>query len=77
MILRIISTEKVLFDGPVDRVTLPGSCGPFTVLDRHAPLISTLTEGEIVYVVNGVEKRIVVEGGIAEVRDNWVAVCVN
>lgn len=37
MILRIISTEKILFDGPVDRVTLPGSCGPFTVLDRHAP----------------------------------------
>ena len=77
MILRIISTEKILFDGPVDRVTLTGSCGRFTVLDRHAPLISTLAEGEIVYVVKEIKKRVVVEGGIVEVRDNWVAVCVN
>ena len=75
MILRVISTEKILFDGAVDRVTLPGSCGPFTVLENHAPLISTLLRGEIVYVAEGKEVKIAVEGGIVEVRDNQIAVC--
>ncbi|MBS1446954.1 MAG: F0F1 ATP synthase subunit epsilon, partial [Odoribacter sp.] len=66
-----------LFDGAVDRVTLPGSCGPFTVLENHAPLISTLLRGEIVYVAEGKEVKIAVEGGIVEVRDNQIAVCLN
>lgn len=77
MILRIISTEKILFNGSVDRVTLPGSCGPFTVLNRHAPLISTLIRGEITYVSEGKENKVPVEGGIVEVRDNRVSVCIN
>lgn len=77
MILRVISTEKILFDGAVDRVTLPGSCGPFTVLENHAPLISTLLRGEVVYVAEGKEVKIAVEGGIVEVRDNQIAVCLN
>lgn len=77
MILRVISTEKILFDGAVDRVTLPGSCGLFTVLENHAPLISTLLPGEIVYFTGGKEAKIVVTGGIVEVRTNRVVVCLN
>lgn len=77
MILKIISTERILFDGPVDRVLLPGSCGPFAVLERHAPLISALIPGEIIYTVGGKENRLVVEGGIVEIRENWVSVCLN
>lgn len=77
MILRVISTEKILFDGAVDRVTLPGSCGPFTVLENHAPLISTLLPGEIVYFTEGKEVKIAVTGGIVEVRANRIAVCLN
>ena len=45
MRLEIISAEKVLFKGNVQRVTLPGSLGTFTILEQHAPLISTLTHG--------------------------------
>lgn len=75
MILRVISSEKIVFDGPVDKVTLPGSCGPFTVLNGHAPLMSTLVGGRILYSTGGQETEIPVEGGIAEVRDNWVSVC--
>lgn len=77
MILKIISTERILFDGPVDRVLLPGSCGDFMVLDHHAPLISALLPGEIVYTAGGKENRVRVEGGVVEVRDNWVSVCVD
>lgn len=77
MILKVISIEKILFDGAVERVTLPGSCGPFTVLENHAPLISTLLQGVIVYWSGGKKAKIAIEGGIVEVRDNRVAVCLN
>lgn len=67
----------MLFDGPVDSVLLPGSCGPFSVLDHHAPIISVLIPGEIIYMTGGKENRLWVQGGIVEVRDNWVSVCLN
>ena len=48
MILKIISTEDVLFDGEVDAVTLPGQKGSFTVLNNHASIVSSLVAGNIV-----------------------------
>ena len=49
MILRIVSPEKVIYKGEVQMVKLPGTVGQFTVLENHAPLVSTLTPGEIIY----------------------------
>ena len=49
MILRIVSPEKVLYKGEVQMVKLPGTVGQFTVLENHAPLISTLTQGTVFY----------------------------
>ena len=47
MVLKIISAEKVLFEGEASSVTLPGEMGQFTVLPRHASLVSTLVKGKI------------------------------
>lgn len=77
MKLEIISAEKVLFKGDVKRVTLPGSLGTFTVLEQHAPLISTLTHGDVVYDTSGGEKQLTIDSGVAEVLDNRVVVCIN
>lgn len=77
MQLEIISAEKVLFKGTVRRVTLPGSLGTFTVLDKHAPLISTLTHGDVVYDTASGEKQVAIESGVVEVLDNRVVVCIN
>ncbi|MDR1755951.1 MAG: ATP synthase F1 subunit epsilon [Culturomica sp.] len=77
MILRILSVEKTIFNGPVESVELPGTCGRFVVLERHAPLISTLEKGEIVYQKDGQKVRAAIAGGIAEVRENRVSVCIN
>ena len=46
MILRIVSPEKVIYKGEVQMVKLPGTVGQFTVLENHAPLVSTLTPGK-------------------------------
>lgn len=75
--MKIIAPDKTLFEGDVRMVKLPGTLGQFTVLEHHAPLVSTLTEGEIIYKIGEDEQNVDVRGGVAEVRDNQVTVCVN
>ncbi len=74
--LNIISAEKKVFSGAVTSVIIPGISGKFGVYPDHAPLISPLKEGEIVYTVNGKEESVGVNGGIAEVMQNVVTICV-
>lgn len=77
MILEILSPEQTLYRGEVERVTLPGTLGTFTVLKHHAPLLSTLKSGVIRFQEKGeVERSVTVQGGFAEVKDNVVSVCV-
>lgn len=47
MKLEIVTPDQKLFEGEAQSVTLPGTMGAFQVLDRHAPLISTLENGEV------------------------------
>lgn len=77
MILRIVSPEKVLYKGEVQMVKLPGTVGQFTVLENHAPLVSTLVPGTVVYKGTDEEKSVEIRGGVVEVRDNNVVVCIN
>ncbi|MFA6778797.1 MAG: ATP synthase F1 subunit epsilon [Paludibacteraceae bacterium] len=76
MVLEIISPEKTIFKGEIESVNLPGTAGGFTVLPRHAALISSLKSGEISYITGGTEKTIKVDSGFAEVRDDVVSVCI-
>lgn len=74
--LNIISAEKKLYSGTVSSVVIPGVNGSFGVYPDHAPLISPLQKGEITYTVNGAESTLEVNGGIAEVNDGVVTICV-
>ncbi len=74
--LNIISAEKKLFSGAVTSVVIPGISGSFGVYPDHAPLISPLTEGIITYVENKTEHTLEVHGGIAEVNNGVVTICV-
>lgn len=76
MRLVLLSPQKTLFDGKVDSVTIPGTKGLFTVLPQHAPLISTIEKGTITYKVEGIEHKISVEDGFAEVLNEVVSICV-
>lgn len=80
--LTIVSPERTLFEGKVAWVTCPGTAGKFQVLPDHAPLISSLAEGEVRFVKAGTsqEKKdetqtVAIKGGFVEVRDNRVSVC--
>ncbi len=76
MTLKIISSSDVVFEGTVDSVNLPGQKGSFTVLNHHASLVSTLAPGEIRYTVDGQEHKVAIAGGIVDVDNNVVSVCV-
>ena len=47
MYLEVVTPEKKIFQGEVSAVQFPGMDGKFQVLRNHAPIISTLVEGNI------------------------------
>lgn len=73
--LIILTPEKTLLEKKVSKVSLPGTKGRFMVLRNHAPLISSLEEGNIVFETEGEEHKIYVMSGFADVHDNTVTVC--
>ena len=75
--LKVISPEKILFDGDVESVTVPGTLGEFEVLENHAPIISSLNAGQMTFVVpNEGKMEINIAGGFVEVQKNEVSLCV-
>ncbi len=77
MTLEIISAHEITFSGEVSSVTLPGKLGSFTVLKNHAPLISVLVAGPVRYSTpDGTQHEITISGGLADVNNNVISVCI-
>jgi F-type H+-transporting ATPase subunit epsilon len=72
MHLEIITPEKKFFEGEVSIATFPGADGSFQVLNDHAPLISLLKEGSVVYKSKESKGEIKITGGVVEVLKNKV-----
>ena len=74
--LRIVSPERIEYDGQVESVLVPGSMGQFEILQDHAPIISTLQNGEVVFTTKDGRVSLSIQGGFVEVQKNVVSVCV-
>lgn len=75
MKVTIVSPERVLFEGEADGVKVPGEKGRFEILKGHAPIISTLSAGEVA--CSGAEPfTLAVKDGFVEVAEDVVSVCV-
>ena len=74
MFLEIITPDEKVFSGEVNGVHFPGSDGAFEVLNNHAPLISTLTKGNIKIRSTGKEENVTIDGGLVEVLNNKIIV---
>ena len=74
--VRILTPTGVLFEGEAESLTLPGALGSFTVLDRHAPIISVLEAGKVKCKTANGGAEFDIKGGFASVGDNIVSVCV-
>lgn len=75
MNIDIITPEKKLFSGDIKSVKLPGTDGEFTILNNHAPIISTLTAGEI-HVIEETDNKLNfhINGGVIEMQENKIIV---
>lgn len=75
MKFELVSPERLLMSEDVEQVTVPGSEGEFTVLARHAPVLSTMRPGVLsVLGDGGQEDKIFVRGGFAEVNPDGLTV---
>jgi F-type H+-transporting ATPase subunit epsilon len=72
----LVTPEKLVRSEDVYMVTVPGTEGDFGVLQGHAPLVSTLRDGELlVFATQGAAPAAIrVEGGFAEVNDRGLTV---
>ena len=71
----LVSPERLLVSEEVESVVVPGGEGYFTVLARHAPLMSTLKPGQLeVKALSGAVQKYFVRGGFADVNPNGLTI---
>lgn len=70
----IVSQDRIVYQGDVDIVVLPGADGVFGVLPNHEPLLSVLKYGIITVRLKGEEQFFTVAGGVVEVQPDQVTV---
>jgi F-type H+-transporting ATPase subunit epsilon len=73
--LEVLTPDKSLFKGKVRSITVPGKKGSFMVLINHAPIVSTLSRGDILITTHEYkEEKITIRGGVIEVKQNNIVV---
>ena len=72
----LVTPERAVLSADAFMVVVPGSEGEFGAMAGHAPLMTTIRDGEIrVYSdANTVTQRITVAGGFAEVSEAGLTV---
>ncbi len=74
--LKIVTPERIAYDGEVSSVLVPGQKGQFEILTGHAPIISSLGKGVVEYATNDGKHQVQVSGGFVAVQQNEVSLCV-
>jgi F-type H+-transporting ATPase subunit epsilon len=72
----LVTPEKLIRSEEVYMVTVPGAEGDFGVLEGHAPVMSTIRDGELlVFRTQGSQPdAVAIRGGFAEVSDRGLTV---
>lgn len=76
--LEIVTPEKKVVETRAEEVQIPGKNGYLGIMPGHAPLITELSVGEIIYRenhnINSKEQRLAVAWGFAEVLPDKVTI---
>ena len=73
--LEIVTIEGKVFDDQVNMIVAPGAAGVLGILPRHAPLLTSLTYGELQIKRDGEEDQFfAIGGGFMEVQPYHVMV---
>jgi F-type H+-transporting ATPase subunit epsilon len=74
--LEIVTPDRQVVHDLVESVTIPGKGGYLGILPGHAPLLSELRTGEVVYSRDGTKHYLAVSWGFAEVLPSRVIILV-
>jgi len=72
--LDIVTPERLVAHDAVTGVTIPGKTGYLGILPGHAPLLTELAPGELIYTSRGTKHFLAVNWGFAEVLPERVIV---
>ena len=73
--IELVTQEAKIFDEPdADIVIVPAVEGEMGVLPNHAPVLTTLSFGELVVRKGEAEERFAIYGGVVDVRPDKVVV---
>ena len=70
--LEVVTPKGAIVSEEVEIVTAPGFAGEFGVLANHAPFLSTIKIGTLLYKKDGNEEELMVSGGFCEVSNNKI-----
>lgn len=73
--LDVVSVEKRIFSGSIDKIRISGSEGEMGIYPGHAQLLSIIKPGIIyIYHKNKTEECLYVSGGILEVQPSIISI---
>lgn len=73
--LKIITPEKLVFDGEVEELVAPGQMGEFGVLPGHVPFLSVLHPGRLRFKTEeSGESTLIIHGGLADIKDDTISI---
>ena len=74
LLFELVSPQKLLLSMEVDEVVAPGVEGEFGVLSGHAPFLTALNIGELIYKFDGKVEYAAIDQGFLEVNEDKVIV---
>ncbi len=75
--LSILAIDREIFEGEASALSLPTHEGFIQVLGGHTPMVTILTEGDMVIEKEGKSQTIPIAGGVLEVLPEKVVALVN
>ena len=73
--VELVTQERKIFEEPeADIVVVPAVEGEMGVLPNHAPVLTTLSFGELVVRKGDAEERFAIYGGVVDVRPDKIVV---
>ncbi len=70
--LEVVTPSGPVVSDKVEIVSAPGYGGDFGVLANHAPFLSTIKIGSLIYKKDGKDNYLMVSGGFCEVSNNKI-----
>lgn len=73
MNLKVITPEKVFFDGPINEVIVPTPNGEIAILPGHVNLLTQVSDGEVIIKSSSKDQYLAVTNGFLQIQKDEVS----